>query len=245
MSTINLLPEDYLDRRAQQRANVICLILFSIVMAGVVGAALVSEEQARQVRQVREEVNEQYREAGQMIAQMQELEGKKKKVIEKAEMAASLIERVPRSYLLACLTNALPSEASLTGVKLATEQPRVTRKVVTSKAKFRARAVRADAEAEPEEPKPEPLKVKLEITGLAEDGVQVAQFIERMNRNPLMASVELDFIEEEQVGDEALQRFQVTMDLKLNAEVELDAESDGESSPGETLAKTSLEDAHQ
>lgn len=229
MSTINLLPEDYLERRAQQRANILCLILFGVVMAGVVGAAVVSEEQARQVRQVREQVSQQYRQASQLITQMQQLEAKKKKVIDKAQMAAKLLERVPRSYLLACLTNALPAGGSLTHVELKTTQPKARPAAGKEKTKFASRTARRKVKEAETPALAMPVKVSLEITGLAETDEQVAEFITNMHSNPLMRSVELVYSKGDTVDDVATRKFQVTMELKPGARVEVrDAEAEKE-----------------
>ena len=35
MKKVDFLPEDYIEKKAQQRANVICLCLFLVVLAGV------------------------------------------------------------------------------------------------------------------------------------------------------------------------------------------------------------------
>lgn len=238
MSTINLLPEDYIERRAQQRANVLCLILFGVVMAGVVAAAVVSEEQARRVRQTREQVNERYRQASQLIGQIEQLQSKKRQVIAKAQMAAELLERVPRSYLLASLTNALPPGGSLTRVKLETKQPRPKQRETKAKSKFRARAIRQGQRQKQAKIDRPPLKVTLEVDGLAETDVQVARFIANVQNNPLMKSVELVFSEEKEIDDVMVRSFRITMELKPGAEVEI-AKSGGRPNPaGSQLATT-------
>jgi Tfp pilus assembly protein PilN len=223
MSTINLLPADYLQRRAQQRANILCLILFGVVMAGVVGAAVVSEEQARQVRDTREQVNQQYHQASQLISQMQQLEGKKQEVIAKAQMASELLERVPRSYLLATLTNALPAGGSLTKVELSTTQEKTAAAAPAGKSKFRSRTAQREGEKEngaPAKAERVPLKVTIAVTGLAQTDEQVAQFITNMKRSPLVKSAELGFSEETEIDKVMARKFKVTLELKPNAQVD-------------------------
>ena len=224
MSTINLLPDDYLQQRSQQRANVLCLILFGIVMIGVITAAIHSEEQASQVRVIQSQVAKQYREAGEMIAQMQELEDKKKAVLSKAQMAAELLERVPRSYLLASLTNALPEGSSLVQVKLMTAQAKPL-KAKKSQSKFKRRAAARKAKKGASESaelgKPLPLRVTLEVAGLAETDVQVAQFMANMKANPLIKSVELEHSELEELKDGNARSFKVVILLKSDAHVEI------------------------
>jgi len=118
MSTINLLPEDYQQRRSQHRANVICMMLFGIVISSVGGAALVSERAGQNTRAVCERINTSYAEAAKLIDEMHHLEAKKRKMLQKAELSAALMERLPRSYVLAMVTNALPEGASLTSLKM-------------------------------------------------------------------------------------------------------------------------------
>src|SRR4030042_4436381 len=114
MSLVNLLPDDYIARQAQWRTNLLCTALFGVVMAGIVGAALVSEHNYARTRLVREQVNQSYADAAKLLEQMQTLEVKKKKLLDKAAGTTNLLERVPRSYLLATVTNALPEGGSLT-----------------------------------------------------------------------------------------------------------------------------------
>lgn len=228
MSTINLLPEDYLERRAQQRANILCLILFGVVMAGLGGAAVVTEGKAQNTRVVREQVNRDYEEAGKLISEFQQLESKKKEVVLKAQVAADLLERVPRSYLLACLTNALPHGASLREVTLKTTQPSKAAKL-DKPSKFKTGPAGNNKPAATAQRMP--LKVALDVTGLAQNDVQVAQFINAMSRNRLMASVDLVYSEETKYGEAVIREFQVTLVLKPDAEVDFDTQADTPPAP--------------
>jgi len=225
MSTINLLPTGYQQRRSRRRANVLCFSLFVIIMVGVVCAAWVSENQTDDLRLENEEVCQQYRQAAKSITRIRQLEAQKKQVIEKAKNASALLEKVPRSYLLACLTNALPEGASLTKVQLRSTTPKPTQPIGKPKTKFRSRAERHAArsrELERKITRPK-IEVSLEINGLARTDVEVAQFISNMQRNPLLQSVELNYSEEEEIDTETLRHFHVTMQLADNAEVEADS----------------------
>ena len=239
MSTMNLLPKDYQQQRSRQRANILCMILFVLVMIGVGIAAWVGESNADAMRQANEEVSQEYRLAAESVAQIRRLEAQKKQVIAKAKMAAELLERVPRSYLLACLTNALPEGASLTRVSLKTRIVKAAQPAPKPKTKFRARASRSGSrqqgegeDAAPERPK---LQVSLEVTGLARTDVEVAQFISNMQDNPLLRSVELVYSLEKQIEEEMLREFRVTMDLAPNAEAPAD-----QGPPAATEAVTTL-----
>src|ERR1039458_9805842 len=108
MGIINLLPQDYIAGRYRRRANWVCSILFAVVMAGVVGAAFVSDQNRRHTLEVSRRVDGDYAEAAKLIAQMQQLELQKALMLTKAGGSSALMERVPRSFLLGMLTNSLP-----------------------------------------------------------------------------------------------------------------------------------------
>ena len=118
MSTINLIPDDYLQKRLQKRANYLCVALFSVVMVGVATAALVSDRAYRNTQKVLDRVNANYAEAAKQLEQMRTLEASKRQMMGKAIATGILLERIPRSFLLATLTKALPGNASLLKVEL-------------------------------------------------------------------------------------------------------------------------------
>jgi Tfp pilus assembly protein PilN len=217
MSTINLLPEDYLKRRAQHHANVVCSILFVVVMGSVVGAALMSEQSAKHTQQVRDSVTASYDEAGRLIEQMQRLESRKGAMLAKAGETASLMERVPRSYLLGVVTNALPTGAGLTQYDLDVKAV-VTRETIESSRAKAAGQRPTKYGAAGARPEPPPTVVTMEVTGLACTDVDVARFIANMARNPLLASVDLVYSEEKVVDKLPVREFRVRMELRPGAD---------------------------
>ncbi len=212
MSYVNLLPEDYVARRTQRRTNLLCSILFCLVIAGVIGAAVVSEQAHRRTREVNERVNDSYGEAGQLIEELQNLEVIKSRMVAKADLTAGLLERVPRSYLLATVTNALPPGGSLLSFDLTTARMMST--IVTRE------TTRFDqASGRPKAADAGRLEVRLVIIGLAGTDVEVAKFISQMARCSLMASVDLIYSEEKEVEKTMVRTFRVEMVLRGDADV--------------------------
>ena len=214
MSYVNLLPEDYLARQMQKRANLFCAVLFCVVMVAVLSAAVASERNHSQTRQVNERVNESYAEAGKLIRQLQDLEATKERMLKKANLTAGLLERVPRSHLLAAVTNALPQGASLKKFELSTKRHETTvvSKAGTSRyevAAGKAKKVRTASRME----------ISLTVTGLAWTDVQVARFIAEMARCPLMETVDLVYSQEKEVQGTVAREFEVVMKLKTDADV--------------------------
>jgi len=210
MSTINLLPDDYFHRRRQWRANVMCLCLFVVVMCGVVGGWMVSQQSQAHTLAVRDRVNASYADAVKLIEQMQQLQVQKARMLAKAEVAASLVERVPRSYLLAQITRSLPKGASLEQFKLF---PKTIRVAPSRRATKFDKATGKKREAQPQ------YRVVIEIRGLAATDVHVAQFMANLLRQPLMESVELGYSEEKVIEKVAAREFQITMTIKPGVDV--------------------------
>ena len=216
MSMINLLPKDYIKRRQQRRANVLCLILFGLVMAGVLGAAAVSERSIRHTEEVADRVNKAYSEATRMIQQLNELEARKQGMLRKAEMTAKLLERAPRSTLLAVVTNALPRSASVTKLNLfqifkVTKSPAAPKASSGAKTKFQKVAEEQAAETK--------TIVGMEVVGLAGTDVDVASFIAKLARCPIIGVVDLVYSQEKVVDEIPVREFKVSMQLKPDVDV--------------------------
>jgi len=235
MSFVNMLPEDYVARQAQRRANVVCLVLFVAVMTTVLAAAFVSQRSLQNTTEVWERVNNSYAEAGKLIQQMQSLQAVRQRMFKKANLTAGLLERVPRSYLLAMVTAALPEGGSLREFKLTTKRKQA--RVVTAKTKktqYGEAAAKRAAQAKSDSD----LEVTMTVRGLAATDLEVARFMANMARCPLMEAVEIAYSEQKKFMDVVVRDFEVVMRLKPNADV-LGVKADG----GQTLAQVGAADS--
>lgn len=229
MSTINLLPEDFIHRAFKRRMNFVFAVLFAITLGAVSAAALVSEQSSRHTKEVSENVESAYANAAMQLQQLQQLQERKANMIGKAEAISSLLERVPRSHLLAVITNSLPECTSLVRVDMDTKRgvapvsdPRTVSRIDGAGAA----------------PKPVPTLVAVDLTGLAATDVEVARMIARLARNPLVASVDLVFSQEKSItqfvpskdpkeppkelGKVTMREFQIHLELKPEADAILD-----------------------
>lgn len=216
MSTINLLPKDYLSRRLRQRTTVLCLALFGAVTLGVVGAYVASERSYQHTRDIRDEVEASYSSAARLIEQMQHLKAQKAKLLRKAEQTAALQERVPRSYVLGVITNACPRYVSLAGVNLR------FKRTVTGRSKGKQATAKYSAAARRRSSAPPDCVLEIVVTGLASTDVEVAKFIANLARNPLLTTVDLVYSQEKLLGEKKKMRvreFQVRLELKQDADV--------------------------
>jgi Tfp pilus assembly protein PilN len=215
MSIINLLPSDYLRRRQQQRVNVGFVALFGIVMAAVLSAAAVSKERLASIEGTLKKVDAEYAEATKTIDQLQQLEVQKRQMQLKADVAASLLERTPRSTVLAVVAQARPEHTMLTEFDL------YTKRIVLAvpEAKSKTAKPKATDKGQAEEPEQVILSVDLEITGWARTDLEVAGFITALDRSKLAKHVELAYSREKKFNEGTVREFKIILELdpKANA----------------------------
>ncbi len=212
---LSFLPDDYLARKAQRRTNTLCAILFGAFLVGVGVTFFFNSRTTRALAQREAGVEVEYNQAALRIQQVQRMQEKQKRMARQAELTASLLEKVPRSYLLAEYTNALPAGVSLLDFKLTSvmrQQP------VVATTKFEQNQIKAA----PVEVQPKIYDVKMQLTGLAYSDVQVAQYIGKLSESQLLQQVSLKVVEEHVVDKKKLRQFQLEMTLRPNAEVQPD-----------------------
>ena len=223
MHHASFLPEDYLAQKAERRTNLICLTLFVVVMIAVFGAFLVTNRQWTHVKRAQESINARYRDAAQQINGLTKLESQREQMLEKAELAAALVERVPRSILLAEMINRMPNRMTLTTFELTSEQIRTVRTVVPNRRAARRGSVRRARTREQAkvEPKAQPPRylVKLSMIGTAPTDLEVSRFMSELNDYSLLSSVTLDYSEEKEIEDRLMRRFKIHMELDPKADV--------------------------
>jgi Tfp pilus assembly protein PilN len=220
---LSFLPDDYLERKQRRRTNVICAILFCIVLGAIGSAFWVTEKSMREIDQQAATVDQQYTEAAKKIEQFQELQEKQRTMAHQAELTASLLEKVPRSFVLAEITNGLPAGISLLDLSL---DAKIMTNAPVARTAFDIRKAEIDA-AKPlsgiAAAQPRIYDVTMRATGIAETDVQVAQFITKLNKSSLLRDVNLLFTDEFTQGQEKgtkLRKFQIEMSLNPNAQVD-------------------------
>jgi len=199
MVNINFVPDDYIQKRETMRTNIMYLVLFSIVLAALGGAFTVLKIRQRAVNVQAQVINAKMSQANDEITKLEELQTKRKEMMEAALATAELIEPVPRTILLAELTNALPSGVSLRKVKLTETVTAATKVKSGTKGNYAdAKKAAADKKGLKDE-KVIPVDntvTKLELEGLAPSDIQVAGYIASLNNSILLDDVALVLSEE-------------------------------------------------
>ena len=115
---LSFLPDDYLDRKARRRANVLCA-LGAFFVLGVAGSVFwYTEKLTAAVDKRFAEVDKKYGDAAKRIEKVNQMRAQQQQVVRRAELAASLGEKVPRSNVLAEFTNSLPQGLSLLNITM-------------------------------------------------------------------------------------------------------------------------------
>jgi len=214
MVNINFVPDDYVQKKDSMRANTFYLVLFLIAMGALAGTFAVIK--MRQRTTLREQINVSKRmdEAKKAIAQLEELQNKKKQMMQNVLLTAELVEPVPRSILLAALTNSLPPGASLKVVDISQQLPVGTTTAASKASKYDAAKAKsakpADAKVSPEKL----LETQIAIEGIAPSDIEVAQYIARLTNSILFEKVALVQSKECTVDGDVLREFKLSAMLK-------------------------------
>ncbi len=221
----SFLPSGYVKNKSQMRANFFALLLFTMVMAGVIGAFVVNHQRWRKVHAEAEIISAQFAEEAAKIEQLKGLEAQRADLLDRAEVVTALIDRVPRSVLMAEIVRDLPEGIVLTLVGLDGERARPPAAAADPKAKGKAPATRslAGKTAAPEA-KPAPEKVlpprfthTVTIEGLSTENSKIADYLGTLKTSPLFGDVELALITGAVVDEVGYRRFKMTMKLREQA----------------------------
>lgn len=220
------LPEDYVERKAERRTNVISVTLFVIVTMGVIAAFFVTNRQWNDVKHYQQAINVRYTQAAKDIEQLKILEQQSRDLEQKAQLTSALIEKVPRSIIMAELINRMPKNRIVL-LELEFQSKRLDRPVVVrqaaqqkktskskSKGKSRSLADKASEEAAPPEVRAPQFDTSLYILGVAPRHRDIAQYLNSLQSCEMLYDVELIFSEATKIKDREMNKFRIEAKLK-------------------------------
>jgi Tfp pilus assembly protein PilN len=228
----SFLPEDYVARKAETRANFIAVFLFSIVMFLVVSAFFVTHRRWTTIRVEQIAINDEYAQEKLKIEQLETLDKERGRMLAKAEVTTALLEKIPRSVLMAEMTAKIPSNVTIEEMeltskridpnkefRLADEKPKAAPvKTLAPKAKAGAPKVEPKApEAKPEVKAPR-FESSVKISGLSSVYNDITDYAAILQASPLLEKVELVFIKEAKFQDRELHKFEIIAQLRTNAD---------------------------
>jgi Tfp pilus assembly protein PilN len=212
MANINFVPDDYVQNNESRRTNLMCFVLFAVVMTALVGSFFTIKIRQRTFSAKEKLINEKLTKIQEAIKQFEQLQVKRKEMMKTALTTAELIEPVPRSVLLASLINNLPQGVSLLKLKLLQKEPKLVKAAVrTSK----YQAAQAGKEEFQEKTSLEKLlETHIEIKGMAPSDLQVASYIEQLSMSTLLDNVALVESKELKIKDTNYRQFKLTAMLQ-------------------------------
>lgn len=224
MTNTSFLPEDYLAQKAERRTNVICLTLFGLVMSVVFFLFLFTNQQWSRVKADQEAINIQYQRAAMQIEELTQLEEQKEQMLEKAELAAALVERVPRSILMAELINRMPPRLGLLSLEMKGTRVRsIMPQDDDNKNRVVGRPTRPrtkqEAQKEVQRVQAPRYLVTLSMVGVAPTDLEVSRYMTELNSYDLLTDVELDYTAQTEMEGRTMREFRIVMQLDPAADV--------------------------
>ncbi len=209
MANIDFVPDDYMQQRDSNRANFLYLILFAAVM-GAIGVTF----SIIKIRQKSAEaelllVNSKLGRAGEQVAQLEELKTKSKTMMKTMMMTSELLEPVPKSIILACLTNNLPGGVSLLKLNLVEKELEVPSGGTAGSSQYEAASAAADSVTSEKV-----TETKMSIEGIAPSVIEVAAYISRLDSSILLGEVALVESKEHKIDKVKFREFKLTATLK-------------------------------
>jgi Tfp pilus assembly protein PilN len=151
--------------------------------------------------------------AQEAIGQFENLQTRRKAMMKTALTTAELIEPVPRSVLLASLTNSLPAGVSLLRLNVVQKESKLsTAKPATKYQKARTEKAAAGSLEKL-------LETHIDIEGLAPSDRQVAAYIQSLGVSSLLTDVALVESKEHKAEDTSFRQFKLTAMLEKDIQL--------------------------
>jgi Tfp pilus assembly protein PilN len=222
MANINFVPDDYIQSNESRRANLMCLVLFSVVIVALAGASVTIRIRQRACSAEDALITAKTARMQESIKQFEQLQEKRKEMMRTALTTAELLESVPRSVVLASLTNNLPAGVSL--IKLNLEQKEPPKAAAKKPPANKYQAAQGQPAPEPEFglSAEKSLETHMDIEGVASNDSEVSEYMKQLKNSPLLSDVDLVESKEIKVGQVTFRNFKLK--AMLNHEIHLTKE---------------------
>jgi hypothetical protein len=206
------LPEEYVESRRVRRSTVLHLTLFTVVLLGVAGAFVVTNQQWNDVREHGKAVDVRYQQAAENLEQLNTLEAQAGTLVNKAEVVLALVERVPRSLLIAELTSAMPEQMTITELELKSQKiapPRRDDEDKKKKSSSTRKSRTADVDPEAGRVEVPRYRTSLIVMGIAPTHQDIARYTAALQRLDLLKGIELKVSEATIIKQRSMIKFRI------------------------------------
>jgi len=213
MTKIDFVPNDYIQQRESNRANFLYLILFAVLMGAIAVTFSILKMRQRGVRSELTALTLQMTQAQEQIVQLEDLKTKSKAMMKTMVVTSELLEPVPRSVILASLTNSLPGGVSLLEVNVVEKETQAAAAQAPSANRYQPAQARVPAVAADNAPRKE-VETNIDIKGIAPSDIEVATYIARLGGSVLLDSVSLVESKEHKIDETRFREFSLQTRLK-------------------------------
>ena len=192
MVNINFIPDDYIRNNESKRTNLICIALLLIILVAIVGAfgAIRMRQRTLNIREA--SIDTDLTKKKEQIKTIDQLQKQRNTMWSTALMTVELIDPVPKSMLLASLTNSLPKGVSFLRLSLIQkEQAANSQQQRNAANKYEAMQDKEKTAAAVRSSKEKMLDTQINIEGIAPSDIEVAAYIEQLSRSALLTDVAL------------------------------------------------------
>jgi Tfp pilus assembly protein PilN len=192
MVNINFIPDDYIRNNESRRINLICIALLSIILVAIGGAfgAIRMRQRTLNIREA--SIDTDLTKKKGQIKTIDQLQKQRNTMWSTALMTVELIDPVPKSMLLASLTNSLPKGVSFLRLSLIQkEQAANSQQQKNAANKYEAMKDKEKTAAAVRSSKEKMLDTQINIEGVAPSDIEVAAYIEQLSRSALLTDVAL------------------------------------------------------
>jgi len=217
MSKVDFVPNEYIQQRESNRANLLSLALLLAVLIGIGLTFSVLKMRQSKVDAEIASLDERLYKAHEQIKLLDKLESKGKAMMKTALITAELPDLVGKSLILATLTNNLPTGVSLADITIRDTETKV--KVKTPKAKTQFQKAKAAAKKKKVPPVKTVTNTQISLSGTARNDIEVAGYIAALDDSFLVRSVGLIESKQIKLNDIESRRFKLKVMLKRNVKV--------------------------
>lgn len=214
----SFLPSDYVQAKAETRTNLAAVIIFTLVMFALVAAFMVSNRRWTSIKEDQKMIEAAYEQESTKIEILKGLEQTRGEMLDKAKVTTALIEKIPRSVLLAELVMRTPGGVMLTEFEL--ESKRVVMRTPPQQKTKSIKGKAGKANNEPPKPQAPRFNYSMSLIGVAYENNNIADYLSELKGCALLKGVELEFIRDTVVDDTKLRRFRIL--CKLRDDVQID-----------------------
>lgn len=211
MLKVDFVPNDYIQQRESGRTNLVYLFLVAVFILAIFMTFVVIKMRQKVVTSELAALDVKMAETGEQIVQLEKLKIKSKTMMKTMLTTAQLLDPVPKSIMLASLTNNLPATASLLELKLIQKESKQPRVPKAPASQYQSAGKVAQ---KPEMSREKRMETHIAIRGIAPSDIEVALYIARLSESILFDNVELVESKEHKIEKVKFREFKLKAMLK-------------------------------